>query len=332
MLRRIAPAIGLFLFSPLIAEFLLGDLPATLILGLIILAPLYGAGALLIREVVRRRGLGWPSIVVLALAYGIIEEAYTTESLFNPDYADQHLLSYGHVHFLGLGIPWTLFVLTLHTVWSICVPIALVEGLARDRRTTPWLRTPGMIVTTVLFGIGIGVSTVVGQNSYPYNATTAQYLGAAIAVVVLIVIAFLLPRSRPGKVDASGPNPWLVGVVSLVLSSAFIALPHEWVTATQYETIVLGLDVVAIVIIWVWSRSRGWGDAQRLGLAGGALLTYAWHGFPAQPLGHVSKALDYGSNALFAALAVFLLIVSIVRLRRPAAVPERREDAVAHTR
>ena len=57
-LRRIAPAVGLFFLAPLAAEFLLGNLPITLLAGLALLAPMYGGGALLIREVTRRVGRG----------------------------------------------------------------------------------------------------------------------------------------------------------------------------------------------------------------------------------------------------------------------------------
>ena len=50
LMRRIAPAVGLFFLAPLVAEFLLGNLPIKLLSALIVLAPLYGGGALLIRE------------------------------------------------------------------------------------------------------------------------------------------------------------------------------------------------------------------------------------------------------------------------------------------
>ena len=49
--RGIAPAIGLFFVAPLVAEYLLGDIPIKMLGVLAILAPLYGGGALLIREV-----------------------------------------------------------------------------------------------------------------------------------------------------------------------------------------------------------------------------------------------------------------------------------------
>jgi hypothetical protein len=56
------------LLSPLVAEFLLGKLPLTQLGALFVLAPLYGGGAVLIREVARRHGWGYPGVVLLALA------------------------------------------------------------------------------------------------------------------------------------------------------------------------------------------------------------------------------------------------------------------------
>ena len=54
--RRFRPALTLFLLAPFVGEFLLGNLTlAELPLG-IVLAPLYGCGALLVREIARRTG------------------------------------------------------------------------------------------------------------------------------------------------------------------------------------------------------------------------------------------------------------------------------------
>ena len=64
-MRQILPAIGLWLLSPLVAEYLLGDLPITAIGRLAVFAPRYGGGALLIREITRRTARGWPTILTL---------------------------------------------------------------------------------------------------------------------------------------------------------------------------------------------------------------------------------------------------------------------------
>src|SRR5690349_72697 len=88
---------------------------------------MYGAGAILIREIVRARGGGWASIVLLATAYGLFEEGFVTQSLFNPEYLHLRLLDFGYLPMLGTALPWAIFVVTIHVAWSITVPIALAE-------------------------------------------------------------------------------------------------------------------------------------------------------------------------------------------------------------
>lgn len=135
MLRRIAPAIGLFFLSPFVGEFLLGNVALDALPIGLIMAPMYGGGAVLIREVARRANRGWPTIILLAIAYGAIEEGLACQTLFNPSYFGFSLLHEGYIRPLGMGAWWTLFVLTLHTVWSISVPIAIIESLVPARQT-----------------------------------------------------------------------------------------------------------------------------------------------------------------------------------------------------
>ena len=77
--HRLAPrASGSSSWRPVCAEYLWGyddstGHPGTLIGNLIVFSPLYGAPALLIREAARRRGLGWPGILLLAAAFGVVE-------------------------------------------------------------------------------------------------------------------------------------------------------------------------------------------------------------------------------------------------------------------
>ena len=315
-LRRVAPAVGLFLLAPLVAEFLLGNLPLTMLPALIALAPLYGGGALLIREVVRRRGQGWPSLVLLTLAYGVLEEGLTTQSLFNPDYAGQRLLDYGFVPALGIGLPWTLYVLGLHTVWSISVPVATVELLTPERQTAPWLGRIGLAVTAALFAVGIAVTTAFNLATWPYRATTPQLLGAALVVVLLVAVALRLPPRAGAARGPAAPSGWLTGGFALLAGALFMllsALPRS-VPAAVAVLALLALYAAVTVAILVWSRRPGWGDAQRLGLVAGALLTYAWHAFPESPVVPTPPAVDLVGNAVFAAGAVLLIVLAARRL------------------
>ncbi len=78
-MRRALPAIGLFILSPFVGEFVLGNLTLPELGFWLVLAPMYGGGAL------------------------------------------------------------TQLVVAFHVVWSICVPIAIVESLVPDRFDVPWL-------------------------------------------------------------------------------------------------------------------------------------------------------------------------------------------------
>ncbi|MEU0089643.1 hypothetical protein [Kribbella sp. NPDC006257] len=307
--RRFWPAIGLFFLSPLVAEFLLGNLPITALFAVIGLAPLYGGGAVLIREFVRRRGWGYPSILALALAYGVLEEGVTTQSLFNPNYADLRLLDPGHIGFLGMGAPWTLFVLTLHTVWSITVPIVLVEAVSKRPRE-PWLGKVGLWVMSVLFVIGVAATTLIQLKNDSFVASPAQFTGVALVFFALIGLAARLGTKETIRRPGGVPAVWLAGLISLAVTSAFMLLDNldlnGWLTASIY---LVGWVVATLVILY-WSRSESWTKQHVLALASGALLTYAWHAFPESPVFDAPKTVDLIGNAIFAVLAVVLLVVA----------------------
>src|SRR5580658_3209858 len=276
-LRRVAPAIGLYFVAPLVAEYLLGDLPIKMLGVLAILAPFYGGGALLIREAVRRTGRGWPSIFVLAFAYAVFEEAFTTQTLFNPNYLNLnlHLLQPAYIPALGIGIWWTVFVLTLHTVWSISASIA---------------------------------STAHQIKTSHFMASTVQLCVSAVVCVAAIVAAFLLPaRSAPRK-PGSVPSPWLIGAAALVAGSIFMTVPPTW--AWGAVAIYLLLDLMMIAAISALSHRERWNGLHRLALAGGAALAYAWHAFIQNPaVGDAGPSTRIG-NVIFAAGLIGMLVVA----------------------
>ncbi|MEU4190804.1 hypothetical protein AB0E69_02805 [Kribbella sp. NPDC026611] len=314
--KRGLPALGLFFLSPLVAEFLLGNIPISALFALLTLAPLYGGGAVLIREVVRRRGWGYPTVLVFALAYGVIEEGITTQSLFNPNYAGLRLLDPGHIGALGMGAPWTVLVLGLHTVWSITVPIVLMESLSRRPRE-PWLGNVGLGVYGALFLAGVVATTAFGYTKDAFRASTGQDLGTGIAIVALVALGTWIgqrTKHRTAVPSASSvPSAWIVGAAGLVLSSAWMLvndnLHNPWLEAL----LMLALEVLAAFVLVTWSRRPAWTRMHALAAAGGALLTYAWHAFPESPVFPAPHAVDLIGNGVFALLAVALLISATIR-------------------
>jgi hypothetical protein len=308
--RGVAPALGLSFVAPLVAEFLLGDLPINFLGVLAILAPLYGGGALLIRETVRRSERGWPSIFVLAFVYAVFEEAFTTQTLFNPDYLhlNMHLLAPAYIPALGIGMWWTIFVLTLHTVWSISTSIALVEALVPDRATTPWLGGIGLSVITVLFVLASIASTAHEIKQDHFVASMKQFVVSGIICLVASVAAFRLPKRSSVSAPGSVPSPWLVGAGALLAGSIFMLVPNHWGWGAVGVYVLL--DIVTIAVISVLSRRAGWDGRHRLALAGGAALTYAWHGFVQTPVIGKSLVIARVGNVVFAAGLVVLLAIT----------------------
>ncbi|QBD78140.1 hypothetical protein EPA93_19915 [Ktedonosporobacter rubrisoli] len=341
MRRRVLLAIGLYFLSPLVAEYLLGDIAITaiplfaaipLLLGMSLL---YGTGALLIREVVRRASYGWPSIIAFALAYGIIEEGFTTYTLFNPNWDSAfgfHILAYGYIPALGLSLNWIIFVLGLHTFWSISTPIALMETLAGEQqRTKPWLSKLALSLLAALFVlaiVGINIGNVVNHR---FIATIPQFIGTGIATIVVVGIGILLGQRKPTARTQAGraPSPWLVMLVALIAASVFLLiyavdpsgispwlaglnLP-AWIAIVLYLLLCAGMAV----LVSSWSQRRGWSDAHRFALAAGALLAYAWHSFPWPVLmPGVSLMLDLLSNAILAVGAIILLVFAARQLQK----------------
>jgi hypothetical protein len=341
--RAIQPtllALGLFLLAPLVAEFLLGNLPLTALGSLLVLAPLYGGGALLIREAARRLGRGWPTLLAWALAYALLEEGIVTMSLFNPGYAGADLLATGFIPALGIGAPWTVQVLAMHTVWSIAVPIALVEALAGPRRAVPWLGRLGLTITAGLFAVGLALNTLISVALFQFVAAPLQLIGTGLLVLVLVASGLGFgrrSRPAPGAGRRPAPSPWLVGGISFVVSGIFRVLPlpgwwsRHWI-GDWPPWLLVGLVALLAVgtsaAVVAWSRRRGWGEAHRLALAGGALLTYAWAALPQRPVLPADPTVDLIGNAVFAAGAVALLVVAA---RRQAAGCENASVPVVAT-
>jgi hypothetical protein len=323
--RCVPAAIGLIFLAPLVAEFLLGNLPIKMLPALIVLAPMYGCGALLIRETTRRARRGWPTIVLLALAYGIVEEAFTTQTLFNPNYMhlNLHLLDSAYIPALGIGAWWTIFVLALHTIWSISTSIALIEATVPHRASAPWLGNVGLTITAALFVIGAAANTAIGYRNDHFLASPAQFATSAVIVILLIVAAFFLPQPANAETSASAlsapvaaqsvPSPWLFGIIALAAGSAILVIPKTW--GWRAAAIILGLELGIAALVLVLSRRAGWRPAHKLALAAGAALSYAWHAFIEPPvIGGTGLSVRIG-NVIFALGAVFLIAFAARRLR-----------------
>lgn len=310
-------ALTLFLLAPLIGEYLLGNIPINLFWLMVVLAPLYGAGALLVRETAVRLGAGWPGVLLLGLAYGVVEEALVTQSLFNPNYLGLRLLDYGHVPALGIGLWWTVFVLGLHTVWSTAAAIALTEALWSRHAAEPWLRGWALPGVALVFALGCAVTAAFQPASF--MASPGQFAGAAVVVALLVGATIWLGR-RPTRTPLPGtaPHPLVPGALTFVALSLFLLTTWTMGLLPAWANVAAMLALLATpaAAALAWSRRAGWGAAHRLAVAGGAVLAYCWWGFVQVPsIPGATPMIDLIGNAVFVAGALALLALARKRLR-----------------
>jgi hypothetical protein len=318
--RKISAVIALLFVAPLVAEYLLGDLPLKLLTALIVLAPAYGGGAVLIRDTARRAGRGWPTMLMLGAAYTLIGEGLVSQSLFNPDYMKKHwhLLYPAYIPSLGIGGWWTVFMFNLHTFWSMGVSIALVEALFPAEAEAPWLGRAGDSVVALVFVLGSAASFGIGFKQNQFMASHAQLVGAALLSALLMVCAFLIPARRSPMAGGMAPSPWIpspwvTGAVAFLLGMAALHAPPKWGWAAVGA--MLAIDAVFLVLVTLFSRQTGWSALHVLSLAAGGALDYAIRAFTAKPL--VGGVLWMRiSNTVFLAAAVWLIGLGTRRVMR----------------
>jgi hypothetical protein len=276
--RRIAPVAALMVLAPWAAEcswggFALADVPVVVIF----LAPMYGGAAVLIRETARRTGGGWPAIVLLAAAFGVLQAGLVDQSLFNPDFlADTEFAESAAtakatwVPGLEFSAQQALDYVGNHIALSICAPIAIVESLlGPDRRRRAWLGRPGLLVVGVVYLLGSAL--IFSDTSEGFLVSPVQLGFVAVAVLGLVGAAWL-PRWRRTRRPrpARAPHPIWVGLVAVVARAGSNLAPG-W----GWFAVSVGIIAVVATVVVGWSRRTGWGQRHVLAGWGAGLLAAA---------------------------------------------------------
>jgi hypothetical protein len=297
------------LLAPVTAEYLIGydDITgnaAALLFGIVFFAPLYGAPAVLIREVTRRRGLGWPTIVILGAAFGLVEAGLVDQSLYDPAYRDisywDDLRDPTFVPWLGTSAFMLLTFVGGHVLGSIAAPIAMAEAWWPQRAREPWLGAAGLAVMGVLWVAGSAFILADQLGSTSFRVPPARLAVTVAAVLGLVALA--LTRRPPTRRPGSVPAPWVVGLVSAVLLTVRNAVGTTWPWT---------LTAAAAIVVWLalvgrWSSRTGWDGRHLVAVLVGDLLSIGGPAFFTTPLGHVPLAAKLTSNVVLLALVLAL--------------------------
>jgi len=217
------------LLSPAVAELLSGSAPPIEFfnpLGFVILASLYGSGAILARELALRWRKGYLSLFLLGAAYGVIEEGLMVKSFFDPAWPDLGVLGvFGR--WMEINWVWAEMLIVYHAVFSIVIPVLLVELAYPSQRREHWVGGRGLGGFVILLA---GVVFLGYFAMTPYRPPLPQYFSAVTLAIFFIFLAWKVPSEnrRQGSTNSRGPESFFAAGLlgTIVFFIVFWVLPN----------------------------------------------------------------------------------------------------------
>ncbi len=311
--------------SPVLAEVISGATPLTQIFLPWVLFPymlsLYGIQVLVIREMATRLGFGLLGLWCMGLVYGLYNEGLRAQTLFHPlDNPLEFFASYGLVG--GVRVPFTVWISFWHGLFSVVVPVLLVEYVFPDKAGKPWLPLKTTWVLAILsVATGAGYFLLAGDEHNIQDTTTliVHFAFLVVTATVLWLVAVRLPRTpRVGFGDtgftwtafSAGVGLYLLlSVVPEVLAQSKIPVP----------LFVAYFAVLAAVAGWAIARRRETTRTQVVVFLLGSVTAQSVLSIVFGIL--IADILWALSGVLFTAV----FVVALVRLKRKPAVAGTRD-------
>jgi hypothetical protein len=312
------PTWTLVFLAPMIAEVLSGSTRTSILFVLIPEMMVWGVGALLCRELVRRWRAGGVSLLLLGLALSVAEEFLIQQTSIAPlPFPGAHA-DYGRAW--GVNLVYFLFMLGYESVWVVVVPVQVTELMFPSRRSEPWLRLRGWIVSGVIFLIGCRIAWYGWTQqarprlgAAPYQPPFSYLAGGFAAILVLIALAYVLRNTGHPTASGRTARSWFAGLTAFVMGAAWFLLigqifvPSPWGPAKEALLAGSAWAVLALILFSWWSSRRAWSDVHRFLACWGATL--ACQAMPYVTIAAWPK-IDIIGKVVFdaAALAFFVLL------------------------
>lgn len=315
--RRHRPAVLLVALSITFAELLTGSTPVLTLflspLALPFLVALYGSGVLFVRELSLRWRTGWAGVVLLGIAYGILEEGFATKTFFDPKTVGA-LGSFGH--FAGVNWVWASELAVFHAVFSIALPILLVSVVfpqtvgrpflgERGRR---WLPVALLLTATFMF------------FAFDHYFVALPLVLAGIAAILGFVLAaeWLGPRISSLATRVRPRPAWVAWASGGLFVWLFFA--NDWIgpTVLPVPSVLIVLEILLILATGVFALGavKGPDQPRRIILLAAGLLSFLL------VLATIEEFIgDWGAAVPVALVIVFLVLLHRnvrLRLRQPA--------------
>ena len=289
--RHMGAAFTLAVLAPLIAEVLSGATRMSFILAFVPEIMVWGCGALIIRELVRRWGGGWTSILLLGLGLSMAEEFVIQQTSLAPLPWPALGAAYGR----AWGVNWVyfLFMLGYESVWVVLVPVQVTELIFRKHRNERWVGNFGLVITGLVFVLGSFAAWYAWiKRARPmvfhvpaYNPPMGTILAGVLAIALLALAAYLLRGVRRQETSHRATPWWVAGAAAMAFGFPWYLLMRPIFGARStlpfgiWMAGGIGWSVLAYVVLRYLSSSQGWTDMHRWALVFGATLVCMIAGF-----------------------------------------------------
>src|SRR5215472_17210170 len=208
----------LVLLSPFIAEVLSGSTRTSFLFVFVPEVMVWGVGALLCRELVRRWRAGGASLLLLGLSLSIAEEFIIQQTSLAPlPFPGSHP-DYGRMW--GINLVYFLFMLGYESVWVVIIPVQVTELFFPRQATQAWFRKRGAVVASAVFLIGSRIAwygwTQQARprlHAPPYHPPSGLIVLGLVAIVTLVLVAYVVRGLGLPSPDHPGTTipAWLGG-------------------------------------------------------------------------------------------------------------------------
>jgi hypothetical protein len=278
---------SLLILAPVISEVLSGSTRLSILFVLIPEVMVWGCGALLCRELVRRWRGGATSLLMLGLALSIAEEFIIQQTSIAPLPFPGSNASYGR--YAGVNWLYFLFMLGFESVAVVLVPVQVTELFFPNRRKHPWLRKRGIIATCIAFLIGSRIAwygwTQQARprlNASPYHPPMVLILIGLTAIVALVLMAWLLRKhGHSSRAESRRPlHPGFIGLIAFLLSGPWFWLitllfvPHPGLAVWIPVSAGIVWALLSYSLLRYLTAAHAWRDIHRWALSFGAVLGF----------------------------------------------------------
>lgn len=319
IVRWLRPSPGLFLFfiAPLVGVLLTGLTPPNGFfnpLTLLFFCILYGGGAIIARELTLYWGKGWPTLLLLGAAFGVIEEGLRLKSFFDPHwkYLGQ-LATYGRLW--DVNWVWSVQMTLLHAVFSIAIPVLLVNLLFPKRTAERWAGPRALLLLIVMFILFVVLGFLFLSS---YHPPFIPYLVALVVAAAFILLARFLPRRILVTKNSDVMPPLRFGLVGFLgMLTLYLIVWILPTTLVPFWVAILLMLILALALAYAILHMSGnavnWTGRHQIALVSGTLLFYI---LMAPITEFTQRQLDPSGLTFIALIALGLLYLLNRRIRK----------------